>query len=92
MSLKMPAFHKAAEFAGVKKKKKVHRSKQQFVKPKSPAKPRKEVLKRFGTENNDGNKVCGHLYLSSPPCDTLLNIPIGEWAETQPHEFKWAMP
>lgn len=24
--------------------------------------------------------------------DTLLNIPIGEWAETQPHEFKWPTP
>lgn len=35
---------------------------------------KKEVLKRFGTENNDSNKVCGHLYLS-PPLPPHTHLP-----------------
>lgn len=41
-------------------------------------------------KNNDRNMVCWRLYPSSL-CNTFLNIPTVKWAETQPHEFKWAL-
>lgn len=53
--------------------------------------PKRRLLKDFGQKTMTETRCVDiSIYLSS--CDTFLNIPIEKWAETQPHEFKWAMP
>lgn len=53
--------------------------------------PKSRLFKDFEQKTMTETR-CVDISIHLSSCDTFLNIPTQKWAETQPHEFKWAMP